>query len=270
MIVPPPDPAESAQVAAERFEAVVANPPGGREADAATLGALREAAITGMGRIVYSSNAVFLLELDAPDPADPGEPMRAVYKPRRGERPLWDFARHTLHLREVACYLFDAAAGFGLVPPTTLRDGPHGPGSVQLFIHAQAETEVDAERLERRLHDLATLDVLTNNADRKRAHLMVDARAELWAIDNALTFLPYPRQRTVLMDLGGAPLAEESAAAVTRLAGDAARLETLLATMATLLDAAEVAALRGRIEELAADPTYPILDPWDGRPWEGW
>ncbi len=64
------------------------------------------------------------------DPAD-----LVVYKPRDGERPLWDFPEGTLHRREVAAFEVDAALGLGLVPLTLLRDdAPHGPGSVQRFV----------------------------------------------------------------------------------------------------------------------------------------
>ena len=240
-------------------------------ADAAVLEQLATAPVRAMGRVVYSSNAVFLLELDAPDPAVAGQPLRAIYKPARGERPLHDFARHTLHLRERAAYLLSAAAGMGVVPPTALRDGPHGPGSVQLFVRG-GEDELPASAgaaLEAQLRRVAVFDILANNADRKRAHLLLDGEGHLWGIDNALTFLPYPRQRTVLLHLGGDDLEPEDAALVRGLRDGAAR-DPLRAALRRLLTAAEVDACEARVEELAEHPWYPRLDEWDGRPFEWW
>jgi uncharacterized repeat protein (TIGR03843 family) len=225
-----------------------------------------------MARIVYSSNAAFMVELDARDPEDASRPLRAVYKPARGERPLWDFPHRTLHLRETATYQVDAALGLGLVPPTIVRDGPLGPGSVQLFIDV-ADRDLDddeAGTLDPSLRDMAALDVLVNNADRKRAHLLVTRDGRLRGIDHGLTFLPYPRQRTVLIELGGTPLPESTAARVVTLASDAARRDALCSRLSLLLAPAEAEAFGYRLSELAADPVYPVLDPWDGRPFEWW
>jgi hypothetical protein len=255
-----------------RFRAAAGRRPeeGGAPADAAALRLLATAPVRGGGRILYASNAVFLLELDAADPADPEQPLRAVYKPARGERPLWDFPHGTLHLREVAAYRVDAALGFGLVPPTVLLDGPAGPGSAQLFVDAAERRPLTPEReaLEQRLPLLATLDALVNNADRKSAHLLVSRDMRLWGIDNGLSFLPYPRQRTVLLQLGGTPLPEEAATAVRALQCDQRRRTRLRRQLLQLLAAEEVEAFLCRLAELAATPVYPILDPWDGRPFE--
>ncbi len=233
---------------------------------------LAEAPIARIGEVVYGSNAVFLIEFDAPDPADVAQPMRAVYKPVRGERPLWDFPRRTLYLREVAAYVVDAALGLRTVPVTILRDGPLGPGSVQLFVHVLEErlSAKQADRVEGQLRAVAALDVLINNADRKRTHLLVTDGPRIRAIDNALSFLPYPRQRTALIALGGSALPAHLARRVQRLAGDAARMTELLTRLRRLLNEAEVDAFSHRVAELAADPTYPVLDAWDGRPFEWW
>jgi hypothetical protein len=242
-----------------------------RGQDAAAVEQLATAPIRAMGRIAQSSNAVFLLELDAPDPHSAGQPMRAIYKPTRGERPLHDFTRNTLHLRERAAYLLSAAAAMDVVPPTALRDGPHGPGSVQLYIHPGDTPlpESAATDLEAQLHRLAVFDVLANNADRKRAHLLVDAVGHVWGIDNALTFLPYPRQRTVLLDLGGSDLDPDDAELVRQLRDGDSRA-ALRGALRRLLSAPEVDAFEGRLQELADHPWYPRLDDWDGRPFEWW
>lgn len=233
---------------------------------------LATASVAGIGRIVYSSNATFLLEFEADEPGGRGRPLRAVYKPVRGERPLWDFPHGTLHHREVATYVVDAALGFDVVPVTILRDGPIGPGSVQHFIHALDRdlSSDERERLEERLPVMAALDALVNNADRKSAHIMVDENLEVRGIDHGLTFLPYPRQRTVLLDLGGSPLPAQTAAAIQALDGSAKRLARLRRRLNRLLNAEEVEAFLARLHELATDPVYPVLDAWDGRPFEWW
>ena len=256
--------------AARRFRRAVDNDPaeGGAAEDAPILRRLRDEPIAGMGRVVYSSNAVFVVELAGRDPRDAAQPLRAIYKPARGERPLWDFPRQTLHLREVAAYLVSAALGDALVPPTVLRDGPYGPGSLQLFVHADPAATPSAE-IEGQLRSLAALDVLINNADRKRAHLLLDG-GRLRGIDNALSFLPYPRQRTVLIELGGERLPDHVAARVAELAADGPRRAALRTVLARLLDGEEVAAFDERLDALAAVPVYPRLDPWEGRPFEWW
>ncbi len=233
---------------------------------------LAEAPVERIAEVVYGSNAVFLIELEAPDPAAPTEPLRAVYKPVRGERPLWDFPRRTLYLREVAAYIVDAALGLHRVPVTVLRDGPLGPGSVQRFVHVLEEplTAERAEKLESQLQAVALLDVLINNADRKRTHLLVIDGPSVKAIDNALSFLPYPRQRTALIALGGSQLPAKLARRVQDLAGDANRMTALRSRLLRLLSEGEVDAFGHRVIELAADPTFPVLDAWDGRPFEWW
>ena len=240
--------------------------------DAEIARSLAEAPIERIAEVVYGSNGVFLLELDAPDPAKPAEPLRAVYKPVRGERPLWDFPRRTLYLREVAAYIVDSALGLHRVPVTVLRDGPLGPGSVQRFVHVLDEplTAERADQLDAQLRAVAVLDVLINNADRKRTHLLVVDGPSVKAIDNALSFLPYPRQRTALISLGGSPLPARLAKRVRDLAGDEARMIALRLRLRRLLSEAEVDALSHRVAELAEDPTYPELDDWDGRPFEWW
>jgi hypothetical protein len=268
------DEASSAPSLRERFEAALA--PGATDGaapgDVEVATALAEAPIERIGEVVYGSNGVFIVELDAPDPADPTQPLRAVYKPVRGERPLWDFPRRTLYLREVAAYLVDAALGLHRVPATVLRDGPFGPGSVQRFVDVLEEppTAEQGDRLEGQLRAVALLDVLINNADRKRAHLLVVDGPNICAIDNALSFLPYPRQRTALIALGGSEVPARLSRRLQDLAHDDTRMTALRTRLRRLLSEAEVDAFGHRVAELAADPTYPVLDAWEGRPFEWW
>ena len=112
--------------------------------------------------------------------------------------------------------------------------------------------------------------MLINNADRKRTHLLVVDGPNVKAIDNALSFLPYPRQRTALISLGGSELPPRLAKRVQDLAGDETRMTALQTRLRRLLSEAEVDAFGHRVAELAADPIYPVLDAWDGRPFEWW
>jgi uncharacterized repeat protein (TIGR03843 family) len=163
---------------------------------------LSEGEIDVQGLIPWSSNATLLVRV-----RDDELSALAIYKPQRGERPLWDFPHGTLGMREVAAFLVSEALGWEFVPPTVLRQGPHGLGSVQLFIDAQEGVHfftiqhngAFASRLKR----LAALDVITNNADRKAGHCLVDSEGHLWAIDNALTFHAEPKLRTVIWDFVG-------------------------------------------------------------------
>jgi uncharacterized repeat protein (TIGR03843 family) len=164
------------------------------------------------GRMPYSSNATFLVHVVADGRSHP-----AIYKPTRGERPLWDF-EPGLHRREVATYLLSEALGLGVIPPTVLRDGPLGEGSVQWFVtadHSQHyftihETHPD---LHDRLRAMALLDVLANNTDRKSGHvLLIPQRngepASVWGIDNGLCFAADDKLRTVIWEFGGEEIPE--------------------------------------------------------------
>lgn len=270
------DPEAAAADALARFAATAAVPADedAPEGDAAILRELASARVSRLGQVVHSSNAVFLVELDASDPFDSAQPLRGIYKPLRGERPLWDFPAGSLHLREIGAYLAAAALGLDMVPPTVARDGPLGPGSLQLFIEVaelggRGIEELDPTVLDRELRTIAALDVLLNNADRKSAHLLITPRG-VRAIDNALSFLPYPRQRTVLLELGGSPLPRSVAATIVGFASDTHRRASLHRRLGRLLDVDEMATFFQRLDDLATRPMYPLLHPWDGRPFEWW
>lgn len=240
---------------------------------AATLAQLQSAEIKTGSRVLNASNAVFLVELDAPDPSRSDSAMQAIYKPRDGERPLWDFPPGTLYLRERAAFLLDQALGLQHIPPTVVRDdGPFGTGCLQLFVHRLQKKLPEGEYgdLETQLRELAAFDVISNNADRKQAHMLIDESFHLYGIDNALTFLPYPRQRTVLLELGGSEFPKTAQDAVQRLAQDRVALNRLRAGCEELLSREEISATVDRIQALAAAPQYPELDPLDGRPFEWW
>jgi hypothetical protein len=150
--------------------------------------------------IYYGSNHCFLLTLDA------GEPGRslAVYKPARGEYPLYDFPSGTLYRREVGSWLVNELLGWSLVPPTVVTHGKYGVGSLQLFIESYSEDQVTVSELQR----LALLDVLLNNADRKSDHLLLAEGGKLWGIDHGLTFHVHGKLRTVLWHFAGSRITE--------------------------------------------------------------
>ena len=153
---------------------------------ASVLELLAKGDLDVQGMLPWSSNYTLLATV-----RNDGLQGLAVYKPRRGERPLWDFPRGTLCQREVAAYLLSEALGWSLVPPTILRDGPYGIGSVQLFIDAQEDAHLftiqQEGSYEQELERLAVFDVLANNADRKSGHCLKGADRRLWAIDHGLT-----------------------------------------------------------------------------------
>jgi uncharacterized repeat protein (TIGR03843 family) len=214
--------------------------------------------------------------LDDLDPVD-----LVVYKPRDGERPLWDFPVGSLHRREVAAALVDRAMGAGLVPATVLRDdAPFGPGSVQRFVAHDLEQHYFTLRgaaldgsdpdLRERLALLAAFDLVVDNADRKGGHILVETgdgpvAPRLRAVDHGVAFNTEPKHRTVVWDLAGTPLEGPVAAALDRLIG---QLEAGLADrLGDLLDADEVAVTVARAQELREvgvlpEPSGPRPYPW--------
>jgi uncharacterized repeat protein (TIGR03843 family) len=218
------------------------------------------------GLIPWSSNATLLVTI-----RDEELSSMAIYKPQGGERPLWDFAYGTLGMREVAAYLVSDALGWGMIPPTVLRQGPHGLGSVQFFIHAQDEahyfTIQDDPDYTSDLMRLAVFDVIANNADRKSGHCLVDHQGKLWAIDNALTFHDEPKLRTVIWDFATQPLPESVLADLLSLQAILDRGAQLAQALEQLLSADEVAAFRQRLCRLIDAAHFPEPGPGRVVPW---
>ncbi|MGH7642802.1 MAG: SCO1664 family protein [Candidatus Dormibacteria bacterium] len=228
-------------------------------------GWLREAPVLKLERMPWGSNAVFLVHLDGP-----GGEVVAVYKPARGERPLWDFPAGTLHRREVATCIVDRALGWRFTPTTVLRaEAPFGEGSIQEFIPDPPQGfELDQKQLEVSLRGLGALDVLINNADRKQAHLLTDPEGGLRGIDHGVTFHTEFKLRTALIDLGGTQVPQVWLSAVSDLLESPERLGRLRRELRPLLDGAEVRAFEQRARGLVAARTYPELHQWHGRPFE--
>ena len=178
---------------------------------------LTEGEVSLVGRMPWSSNATYLVEL-----CHDGAEAQAVYKPVRGERPLWDFPSG-LHKREVAAWVLSEALGWGIVPPTVLRDdGPLGEGSLQLFVPADFEqhyfTLHDRVETHPALMTIATLDLIMNNTDRKSGHCLLGLDGRIYAIDNGLCFAAEPKLRTVIWEFGGDAIPSELVDDVARIA----------------------------------------------------
>lgn len=219
--------------------------------------------------IMWGSNGTFLITLDG---ADAAGSSRAVYKPRRGEAPLWDFPRGTLYRREYATYLVDAELGWNLVPPTVIRDGPYGIGSVQLFIEHDPEQYFisPVERDRESAEQIALLDVLLNNADRKYEHCIMSLDGRMWAIDHGLTFHTDPKLRTVIWDFAGERISGELVGDLERLRPQLAAGGKLRAALNGVVSEPEVDAVDARVKFLLRRRRHPGPDP-DRRavPW-GW
>jgi uncharacterized repeat protein (TIGR03843 family) len=236
------------------------------------------------GRLVLASNASFLghVTLD-------GVTVTCIYKPVSGERPLWDFPEGTLAARERAARVVSEAGGWHVVPPTIIRDGRFGPGMVQRWIDVdpdaelvdvvaeddreagwipvlEAEDHLGAPVLlvhadDDRLRQLAVLDAVINNADRKGGHVLPDLAGWVWGCDHGVTFHEEDKLRTVLWGWAGEPLRAEDVEALQRLQqaldGQVGR------ELRPLLRRREIVALRRRVTDLLDSETMP--EP--GRSW---
>ncbi|WP_353941531.1 SCO1664 family protein [Streptomyces sp. HUAS MG91] len=246
------------------------------------------------GQIRDASNAVLLCRVSHGD-----REAACVYKPVRGERPLWDFPDGTLAQREVAAFEVSEALGWGLVPPTVLRDGPYGEGMCQLWIDTPEEPAEDSRLLalvdaeepgegwkavgfaevgegrtallvhadDARLRRLSVLDAVINNGDRKGGHLLVDGE-RLYGIDHGVTFNTEDKLRTLLWGWAGEPLTEEATGALDALRGRLAEGEPLADRLAALITPAELEAVRERVAALLKSGRHrEPSGEWPAIPW---
>ena len=259
-------------------------PPSTQEEVARVLDLLTFGEIEIEGRLLDASNLALLgqLELD-------GVQAQVIYKPVRGERPLWDFPDGTLASREAAAFVLSAVGGWDLVPPTVLRDGPLGPGSVQLWVDVVEDATRDLVDLvtpaelvpgwlpvfEAQLADgtavvvahadrpelaaVAVFDVVINNADRKGSHLVLDQQGSLWGFDHGISCHVDPKLRTVLWGWAGQPLPEAELARLERLSGWLSNPTSPASrTLEVLLSPAEVEAVSRRVSRLLAGGRFPL------------
>lgn len=196
-----------------------------------------------------------------------GLTITCVYKPVRGERPLWDFPDGTLAEREVAAYAVSTALGWDLIPPTVLREGPFGPGMCQLWV--DADVDVDLAALARSEHPdlrrLAVLDAVINNADRKGGHLLPRGN-RVQGIDHGLCFSAEDKLRSLLWQWRGTPLSAEALQGLAMLRTD---LQAGLGqALRGLLTGREVRATVRRVDRLLAERVHPEPSPdWPAIPW---
>lgn len=229
------------------------------------LALLETGRIEVLGLLPYSSNYTFLARVGADDST-----TLAVYKPRRGETPLWDFPPGTLAAREVAAFMVSDAAGWNLVPPTVLRDdGPLGPGSLQTFVEHDPERHyfVLMDDHGDELRRFAAFDVVVNNADRKAGHVLEDSAGRLWAVDHGLTFNTEPKLRTVIWAFAEEPLGNELRAPLETLGATLAEDSGLGGRLAKLLSPEESDATLARVEDLLVEDRFPAPGPNRPLPW---
>lgn len=269
--------------------------PPGRLSDAEVVTLLGKGQLTVLGQVRGASNAVLYCLV-----AYEGEEAHCVYKPVAGEQPLWDFPDGTLAQREVAAYEVSEVTGWGLVPPTVLRDGPYGQGMCQLWIEA-APQEEDAPGLlalvedeepgegwkpvvlaevgegrtallvhadDPRLRRLAVLDAVINNGDRKGGHLLPAPDGRLYGIDHGVTFNADDKLRTLLWGWAGEPLPAEAVEVLDRLAAELEPGAALVTRLGELITAAEIEALRARVAALRGTGLHrEPSGEWPAIPW---
>jgi uncharacterized repeat protein (TIGR03843 family) len=219
---------------------------------------LADGEIEVLGLMPDSSNDTLLARCRAD-----AEECFAIYKPARGEAPLWDFPDGTLHRREVAAYVVADGLGWPNVPPTVLRDGPLGPGSVQLFVRFDATEHyftLAAERADD-FRRIALFDLVVNNADRKSGHCLLGEDGTIWVIDHGVCFSDEPKLRTVIWDFVDEPIPAVLAGDLTRFGEGLAGGTDLRRNLDALLAPDEVDAIGQRLGRLLAGGRFPEPEP---------
>jgi len=214
--------------------------------------ALQNGELKLKGQFMLGSNYTFLVDVHYENKTYP-----AVYKPSRGEQPLWDFPESTLALREVGAYIVSEALGFHFVPFTTLRaDGPHGSGSLQQYIEYDPEYHYFnfSDEDKAKLKPVVLFDLLVNNADRKGSHVFFDTDShKLWAIDHGICFHEYDKLRTVIWDFAAEPIPDDLLSCISHLSSN----QSLLTDLQPYLSPREIAALKSRAKALIASKVFP-------------
>lgn len=219
------------------------------------LTALREGKVELQGQFLSGSNYTFLGEVRHAEAA-----FKVVYKPVRGEQPLWDFPSGSLAHREAAAYLLSEALGWELVPPTVYRrKGPLGAGSLQYFVEHNPEHHYFnfTPEEKQRLRPAVLFDLLANNADRKGGHVLIDASGHIWLIDQGLCFHVEDKLRTVIWDFAGEEIPPALLEDLQRLVGELATGQPLREALERHLSTAEVTALRARARRLLEGGYFP-------------
>jgi hypothetical protein len=268
-------PATSARARTAITSTEPAPPPGGER-----LIRLRDGELEVIGRLLGSSNNAMVVRVWPVAPAsdelgraiEDGD-LLAVWKPTIGERPLFDFPIGTLSRREVAAFLVSETMGWGVVPPTVLREGPHGEGMLQEWIDAAPDEDVIAlvNDADPRLRRVATFDAVVNNTDRKAGHLLPIPGGHVHAVDHGVTFSSEPKLRTVLWAWEDEPFDGEELAALTRVRdglGKGGVPGPLAVALTELISLEEIEATRARVAALLESGRFPGPNPdWPAIPW---
>ncbi len=217
------------------------------------------------GMMRWSSNYTFLISVIHEDTS-----LMSIYKPQRGERPLWDFPDGTLCYREVASFLTSEALGWQIVPPTVLREGPRGLGSIQFYIDHDPDINYFSfdETMIPQLMRLVAFDYIVNNADRKGGHCLLDSTGHLWGIDHGITFHTAPKLRTVIWDFAGKAIPDEVLTDLDRLCGQADdSTNPFRQGLDGLISEREIAAFQARLRHLLRTKKYPQPGSGPNTPW---
>jgi uncharacterized repeat protein (TIGR03843 family) len=224
---------------------------------------LKKGHISLSGEFVWGSNYTFLVLVKHDN-----KTIHAVYKPSRGERPLWDFPIASLAMREVAAYYISEALGWNFVPPTVYRkSGPLSAGSLQLYIdhdpryHYFSFKEEDRQRLRR----VAIFDILVNNADRKGSHILIDDQQHIWLIDHGVCFHAEDKLRTVIWDFIGEPIPDDIYENLQKfrreLRNSFSQSSGISNNLSKYISQDEIVALLMRTEKLLKEKQFPLSDP---------
>jgi uncharacterized repeat protein (TIGR03843 family) len=215
-----------------------------------------------LGLLPNASNHTFLVRA-----RENGEATLAVYKPRRGETPLWDFPEGTLCAREVATYVVARTLGWPNVPATVLRDGPFGLGSVQRYVPSEPEEHYFtlAERFPAEFRRVAVFDLVINNADRKAGHCLLGEDGRIHVVDHGVCFSDEPKLRTVIWDFIGEPIEAAVREDLAGLADDVEGDGPVRDELANLLAEPELTALAARARTVSTLDRFPEPGP-DRRP----
>jgi uncharacterized repeat protein (TIGR03843 family) len=220
---------------------------------------LQKGEIAIQGEFLWGSNYTFSVQITHANTT-----VQGVYKPTRGERPLWDFPKSTLARREVAAYLVSEALGWSLVPPTVYRrKGPIGPGSVQLFIQHDSEYHYFnfAENDRQRLRPVALFDILINNADRKGSHILIDRNDHMWLIDHGIGFHRDDKLRTVVWDFAGEMIPADLCTSLIEFRQKLQPSSELVTELQAYLTTEEILALAARTDQLIVSKCFPNPHP---------
>ncbi len=227
------------------------------------LDRLLHGAVEIEGRMPNSSNATFLVTIGEHN--GDSAPMKAIYKPLSGERPLWDFDPG-LYKREVAAYRLSDALGYNIIPPTVVREDQLGEGSFQLFIrHDPSQhyfTFLDGRpELHDRLRALAVFDIVANNTDRKGGHVLVDDDSNVWGIDHGVCFSDEFKLRTVIWDFAGDEIDDNLLAPLETF------VQSVPVSIAALLTDDEIEAMVERAVWLLENRVFPAPESRYQYPW---